>query len=107
VYVSDAEGEEQRGIGCPADSVNVATRFQIPRPGRIQPERVTSQDGLTLPTRDNYCLIANGVNTADRVEHIIQESLMPVIHPVPSVPTLGLYRVSSKSQVANLPYLAI
>lgn len=88
--VADAEDEEQRSIGCPPNSVDVATRFQISRPDRIQPERVTGWIEITI-TRDNYYLIANGANSADQVEYVIREPLMPVIHPVTSVPTRGLY----------------
>jgi len=90
VYVADASEEESLGIGCPPDSINVATRFQIPRPDKIDPSRITGWVEITI-TRDGYYVIDGRVNSAGQTELIIREPLVPTIHPYYKTATRALY----------------
>ena len=89
VYVADAVDEERLGIGCPPNALDVATRFQIERPDRIVPEKVTGWIEITI-TRNNYYVIEEKVNTVPQTEYIIREPLAPTIHPINLTLTRGL-----------------
>jgi len=84
VYFASADDEMARGAGCPPNSLEVATRFQIPLPGRIEPSRVTGYVEVEI-TRANFYVFGGGTNSAGGTEITITAPLMPT----PFVGALG------------------
>jgi transglutaminase-like putative cysteine protease len=89
-YVADAASESGRGVGCPPNGLDVATRFQIPEPGNILPERAAAWVEFEI-TRANLYQMGGGVNGVGQAEIVIQSPLMPTIHPLTGNWTRALY----------------
>jgi hypothetical protein len=92
VYFAHADNEDERGFGCPPNSVAIVTRFQIPPPPAApDPTRVTGYVDLLI-TRLNYYTFDSQPNGVGETEIIVREPLLPTPIPLPTgQPRRGLF----------------
>lgn len=91
VYFADALDEAHLGVGCPPNALDVATRFEIPKPGSPDPSRATNYVEV-LVTRANYYIFGGGTNGSGGNEITIAGPLVPTpIRDGEGNPRHGLY----------------